>query len=76
MIKIKARELAKMSNEQLDEKLKKFRQELASLNAQISVGTSPEKPSRVHEIKKNIARILMIKHINRKTTKTEAKKKQ
>jgi len=75
MIKIKARELRKMNDAQLNEKLIQFRKELISMNAQISVGTAPEKPSRVREVKKNIARIIMVQHMNKKS-KMEVQQKK
>ncbi|MFH1455532.1 MAG: 50S ribosomal protein L29 [archaeon] len=64
-----------MNDAQLNEKMVQFRKELISLNAQIAVGTAPEKPSRVREIKKNIARIIMIQHLNKKS-KMEVQQKK
>ena len=77
MTKIKAKELAKMSVEDLNSKMRDLRKDLLKINAQKSTGTAIESPGRVKQVKKTIARILTILHAKSKETKkTEAKKKQ
>lgn len=51
-------EIRKMKSDELDKKLADLKKELMRLRTQISQGTSPEKPGRVKEIRKTIARIL------------------
>ena len=55
------KEMRKMKDEDLDKKLIDLKKELMRVNAQISQGTAPEKPGRIKEIKKTIARILTVK---------------
>jgi len=50
-----------MNEKTLSSKLTELRNELISINAQIAMGTVPENPGRVKEIKKTIAKILTIK---------------
>jgi len=49
-----------MGKEDLRSKLEELRKELIKTNAQISTGTTPKSPGHVKQIKKNIAKILMI----------------
>ncbi|MBN2127031.1 MAG: 50S ribosomal protein L29 [Candidatus Diapherotrites archaeon] len=49
-----------MAKEELEEKLIGLRAELAKERAAIASGTRPEKPSKIKNAKKNIARILTI----------------
>ena len=55
------KEIRKMNEEELNKKLSDLKIELMKVNAQIAQGTVPEKPGRINEIKKTIARILTIK---------------
>ncbi len=55
-------EIRKMNDEELDKKLSDLKKELMKTNAQIAQGSIPEKPGRIKEIKKTIARILTIKN--------------
>ncbi len=55
------KEIRKMNEEELNKKLSDLKSELMKVNAQIAQGTVPEKPGRINEIKKTIARILTIK---------------
>ena len=54
---IKKSELRQMSEKMLSEKLNDLRKEMIKINAQIAIGTIPEKPGRIKEIRKTIARI-------------------
>lgn len=77
MTKIKAKELMRMSIEELNAKLKDLRKDLLKINAQKSTGTAIESAGRVKQVRKTIARILTIMHVKSKETKKlEAKKKQ
>jgi len=50
-----------MNEKALEEKLNELRIELIKINAQISMGTVPENPGKIKEIKRTIARIKTIK---------------
>lgn len=56
----KAKAIRGMGKEQRLEKIVELKKELLKMNSQIAVGTSPENPGRVKQIKKEIARILTI----------------
>jgi len=58
---MKASELRKLGEKQLDEKYIELKKDLLKINAQISSGTVPENPGNVKNVKKTIARILTIK---------------
>ena len=62
---LKAKDIAKMSEKEMDEKLKELRQEL--IKANISVAKSGK--VKIKEIKRTIARLLTIKKIQKKNTK-------
>lgn len=57
---IRIGEIRKKSEKELDEKLDEFRKEMMRLKTQMSTG-APEKPGRVREIRKAIARIETVK---------------
>lgn len=56
----KAKAIRGMRKEQMLEKIVELKKELLKMNSQIAVGTTPESPGRVKQIKKEIARILTI----------------
>lgn len=56
----KAKALRGLGKEQMSEKLKELRKELLKMNSQIAVGTAPESPGKVKQVKKEIARILTV----------------
>lgn len=56
---MKAKELGKLSNEELREKLKELKQKLMKLRFQNKIG-GLEKPSEIKARKKDVARILTI----------------
>ncbi|HUU78984.1 MAG TPA: 50S ribosomal protein L29 [candidate division Zixibacteria bacterium] len=60
MAQLKVREIRYMTVEQRKTQLRNHRKELAYLRAGIATGGSLEKPSKVKETKKTIARILTI----------------
>jgi large subunit ribosomal protein L29 len=53
-------DIRKMKKEELAKKLEDLRKELMRMRSQISQGTAPEKPGRVKEIRRTIAKILTI----------------
>ncbi|MSR85802.1 50S ribosomal protein L29 [Candidatus Woesearchaeota archaeon] len=59
-MKIKNKELRKMTKQELDNKLLELRKDLIKINAQIGAGTVPENPGNVKNVKKTVARILTI----------------
>ena len=58
---IKTKELRAMDEKTMSNKLAELRDELISINAQVAMGTVPENPGRVREIKRTIAKILTVK---------------
>lgn len=66
MVIIKKHELNKMDEKVLVSKLEELRKELMKLNAKIAVGTAPENPKKISEIKRTIARIFTKLNINKK----------
>ncbi|NHJ87396.1 MAG: 50S ribosomal protein L29 [Asgard group archaeon] len=57
---LRMREIRYMTAEQRKNQLKNLQKDLAHLRAGVATGGSLEKPSRVKEVKKTIARILTI----------------
>ena len=55
---IKKSELKQMKEPQLNERLTDLKKEMMKINSQRAVGTIPENPGRVKEVKRTIARIL------------------
>ena len=47
-----------MSKGEIQERMKELRKELIKLNSQRSTGTTPEKPGRIKQLKKTIAKML------------------
>ncbi len=57
---MKIKEIRAMSKGDLTAKLEELRKELIKVNAQVSTGTTPKSPGQVKQIKKNIAKIMMV----------------
>ncbi|HDQ59896.1 MAG TPA: 50S ribosomal protein L29 [Candidatus Woesearchaeota archaeon] len=55
-------EIRKMKPNDLDKKLGDLKKELMRVRTQVSQGASPEKPGRVKEIRRTIAKILTFQH--------------
>ena len=55
---MKYKELQKLSEQELREKLKDMRKDLAKQNAQVAMHTQIKNPGHVKNLKKTIARIL------------------
>jgi len=53
-----------MKHEELDKKIAELKKEQMRVKTQISQGTAPEKPGRVKQIRRTIAKILTIKKEN------------
>lgn len=64
---LKASEIRKMDSKAIESKKEEIFTELMKLRTQKSSGAAPEKPSRIKELKRTIARI--------KTVRREIKKK-
>jgi large subunit ribosomal protein L29 len=60
---IRKNELIQMNEKVLKEKMNELKLELIKINAQRSMGTVPESPGRIKEIKRTIARINTIKKL-------------
>jgi large subunit ribosomal protein L29 len=54
---IRQNELVQMDENSLNNKMNELRKELIKINAQIAMGTIPENPGKIKEIKRTIARI-------------------
>ena len=61
MVILRTSEIEQMDEKTLKEKLISLQEELVKINAQISMGTLPQNPGRVKEIRKTIARIKTLK---------------
>ena len=60
---IKKTELKQLSKQVAEEKLNDLRKELMKSNSQIAMGTLPENPGRIREIKRTITKLqLLIKN--------------
>lgn len=66
---MKIRDLNQLAEKELDEKFEEIQKELMKFNAQIASGTTPKSPGQVKNLKKTIAKILMLK--NRKKNKKQ-----
>ncbi len=70
---LKKKDLKKLSEQNLKERLEELRKEMVKINAQISTGTPPANRGGIKQIKKNIARILT--YINQNKLKIQEVKK-
>ncbi|MDP3728813.1 MAG: 50S ribosomal protein L29 [bacterium] len=70
-MKIKNKDIRKMSTQEQNNKLLELKKDLIKINAQIAAGTVPENPGNVKNVKKTVARIITIMA----ETKMEEKKK-
>ena len=68
---MKASELRKMSNEELEAKLKELKAELFNLRFQLAVNQL-ENPMRISEVKKDIARVKTILTQNELQSRADA----
>jgi large subunit ribosomal protein L29 len=56
------KEIRKLKLEELEKKIVDLKKELMRMRTQIAQGTPPEKPGRVKQIKRTIAKILTVKN--------------
>jgi large subunit ribosomal protein L29 len=56
-----SKEIRKMKPEEIEKKLEDLYKEMMKVKMQIAQGTSPEKPGRVKELRRTIARLITIK---------------
>lgn len=68
---LKNKEIRALGESQREDKLRELRKELIKVRSQIALGSTPENPGRIREIRRTIARILTIK----KTTQGGKSKK-
>lgn len=68
-MKIKNKELRKLNNQELQNKLIELKKDLIKVNAQIAAGTVPENSGNVKNLKKTVARILTIKNQKKEDVK-------
>ncbi len=57
---MKAKELKNMEEKKLRDMLEELRKELMKLRSQVKSGLAPDNPSKIREVKKDIARILTV----------------
>ncbi|MBN1923933.1 MAG: 50S ribosomal protein L29 [Nanoarchaeota archaeon] len=63
MAVIRLKELKELSNEKLEEKMVEFKKELMKARTQMSSKQNPDKPGKVKELKRAIARIKTLQSI-------------
>lgn len=63
---LRKNEIKQMNEKELNEKLASLNEELVKINAQIAMGTLPQNPGRIKEIRKTIARIKTLRGGNLK----------
>ena len=77
---LRLKEIRDMSHEDRQKRLRELQTELMRLKTMIKAGGSIENPSRVHELRKTIARILTIENepapVKEEEKKKEGKKKK
>ena len=57
---LKKTELKQLNKQTAEEKLNELRKELMKANSQIAMGTMPENPGRIREIKRTIAKLIIL----------------
>ena len=60
---IRKNELTQMDEKSLDGKIIELKKELIKINAQVAIGTVPENPGKIKDIKRTIARIITLKKL-------------
>ena len=59
---LRIKEMRRMGNEELKERLQELRTELATEKGAIASGTRAENPGKIKELRRTIARILTVLH--------------
>jgi len=60
------KEFLQMNQEERNKKLKELQLELIKLNAQVATGTPPKNAGQLKRLKKDIARLMLLKNIGEK----------
>ena len=60
---IRKNELIQINDKVLDGKMVELKKELIKINAQVAIGTVPENPGKIKEIRRTIARIKTLKKL-------------
>lgn len=60
MVILRVKDARKLSRKELRNKLEELQKELMKLKSQVASGATPENPGKIKEIKKSIARIMLI----------------
>ena len=63
---MKFKELANMSKEERESKMKELELELIKLNAQVATGTPPKNAGQIRRVKKDLARMMLLKSTDQK----------
>jgi large subunit ribosomal protein L29 len=58
---MKAKKIKSMSKSERSEALAELRKELMRLKSQVRTGLTPDNPSRIRQVRRDIARILTVK---------------
>ena len=59
---LKIKEARKLTKKEVNDKLEELQKELMKLKSQVASGATPENPGRIKEIKRSIARIMLIRN--------------
>lgn len=73
---IKKNELKGMTSKQMEDKVVGLKRELIKINSQVAIGTLPENPGRIKEIKRTIAKLITILSQKSEEKTKEVPKKQ
>ena len=73
---VRAQDLRKMSESEIDKKLEDVQAEMIRQRGKITTGGAPENPGRMKLLRRTIARIITIKKERAKESVKSAKKKQ
>jgi len=66
---LRMKEIRRMSREEREKRLNELRAELAKLRTMVKAGGAVEKPARIREIRRTIARILTVNNEEMKGAK-------
>lgn len=58
---MKRKDLKSLSKEEMEKKINELKMELMKIQTKIKIGTPPENPGQVKQIRRTIARLLTIK---------------
>lgn len=72
---MKFKEISQMSKEEMEKKMKELELELIKLNAQVATGTPPKNAGQLKRLKKDIAKMMLLKNIDKKILDYKNKQK-